>query len=395
VRLYKDMAAGIATAGIEYYLPLFFDRTATIFEYLGEGAVLALHGEVDEALGRFWTDTRERHRFLQHDRERPILPPEDLFLKPDEFFTLVGAHAALSLRGKEPVEWARPLPDLSVDRGAPEPLARLQRHVAETPHRVLIVAESEGRRESLLELLRDNKIEPPSVATLAEFEAGDERFAIAAAPLAEGFFWHEPADGRTIQFITETELFATSPTARRKRKQEQVSDVNALIKDLSELKVGDPVVHANHGIGRYRGLENIDLGDGPSEFLILEYADNATLKVPVATLHLISRYTGVSAEEAPLHKLGSGQWDKSATPPPSCSTSMRAAPPGKASRSASSRTTTRPSPPASASRRRPTSRRPSTRSSRTWCRRGRWTGWCAATWASARPRWRCARPSSR
>ncbi|HJV61152.1 MAG TPA: transcription-repair coupling factor, partial [Albitalea sp.] len=177
-------------------------------------------------------------------------------------------------------------------------------------HRVLIVAESEGRRESLLELLRDSKIDPPSVANLAEFEAGDERFAIAAAPLAEGFFWHEPEQAKAIQFVTETELFATSPTARRKRKQEQVSDVNALIKDLSELKVGDPVVHVNHGIGRYVGLMNIDLGDGPSEFLHLEYADKATLYVPVAQLHLISRYTGVSAEEAPLHKLGSGQWEK-------------------------------------------------------------------------------------
>jgi transcription-repair coupling factor (superfamily II helicase) len=314
VRLYKDIAAGIATAGIEYYLPLFFDSTATIFDYVGDDAVLALHGEIDEALKRFWTDTRERHRFLQHDRERPILPPDDLFLKPEEFFTLVQPHATLAVRGSEPVDWARPLPDLAVDRGAPEPLAKLQRHVADTPHRVLIVAESEGRRESLLELLRDNRIEPPSVATLAEFQQGDERFAIAAAPIAEGFFWHEPAEQVAIQFITETELFATSPTARRKRKQEQVSDVNALIKDLSELKVGDPVVHVNHGIGRYVGLRNIDLADGreggPSEFLHLEYADKATLYVPVAQLHLISRYTGVSAEEAPLHKLGSGQWEK-------------------------------------------------------------------------------------
>ncbi|HMC15608.1 MAG TPA: DEAD/DEAH box helicase, partial [Albitalea sp.] len=310
VRLYKDIAAGIATAGIEYYLPLFFEQTATIFDYFGSEATLALHGEIDEALKRFWTDTRERHRFLQHDRERPILPPEELFLKPEDFFTLAGAQAVLAVRGKESVDWARPLPDLSVDRGAPEPLKKLQLHVGTTPHRVLIVAESEGRRESLLELLRDNKIEPPSVANLAEFEAGEERFAIAAAPLAEGFFWHEPEAGKAIQFITETELFATSPTARRKRKQEQVSDVNALIKDLSELKVGDPVVHVNHGIGRYVGLMNIDLGDGPSEFLHLEYADKATLYVPVAQLHLISRYTGVSAEEAPLHRLGSGQWDK-------------------------------------------------------------------------------------
>jgi transcription-repair coupling factor (superfamily II helicase) len=310
VRLYKDIGIGIATAGIEYYLPLFFDATATIFDYFGAGAMLALHGEVDEALQRFWTDTRERHRFLQHDRERPILPPEELFLRPEEFFGRAGAHATLAVRGREPVEWARPLPDLSAERGAPEPLVKLQRHVASTPHRVLIVAESEGRRESLLELLRDNKIEPPTVADLAEFETGDKHFAIAAAPLAEGFFWHEPAENRAIQFVTETELFATAPTARRKRKQEQVSDVNALIKDLSELKLGDPVVHVNHGIGRYVGLMNIDLGDGPSEFLHLEYADKATLYVPVAQLHLIARYTGVSPDEAPLHRLGSGQWEK-------------------------------------------------------------------------------------
>jgi len=321
VRLYKDIGTGLATAGIEYYLPLFFDATATIFDYLGESAALVLHGEVDEALKKFWTDTRERHRFLQHDRERPILPPEDLFLSTDEFFTRCNVHAQLAVRGTG-CEWARALPDLSVDRGAPEPLKKLQLHVGTTKDRVLIVAETEGRRESLLELLRDSRIEPPSVDSLAAFQAGDAHFAIAVAPMAEGFFWFEPegtgSDGQAvagvaIQFVTETELFATSPTARRRRKQEQVSDVNALIKDLSELKVGDPVVHVNHGIGRYVGLITIDLGadsGGPSEFLHLEYADKATLYVPVAQLHLIARYTGVSADEAPLHRLGSGQWDK-------------------------------------------------------------------------------------
>ncbi len=310
VRLYKDIGAGLAGGGIEYYLPLFFEQTATLFDYLGPDATLALHGEVDTALKRFWTDTRERHRFLQHDRERPILAPEDLFLKPEDFFALANQHALLAVRGSEETPWAQPLPDLGVERGAPEPLRRLQLHVGATKHRVLVVAESEGRRESLLELLRDSRIEPPSVASLAEFEAGDEHYAIAVAPLAEGFFWFEPAAHKAIQFVTETELFATAPSARRRRKQEQVSDVNALIRDLSELKVGDPVVHVNHGIGRYVGLKNIDLGDGASEFLHLEYADKATLYVPVAQLHLIARYTGVSAEEAPLHRLGSGQWEK-------------------------------------------------------------------------------------
>ncbi|MBK1686302.1 transcription-repair coupling factor [Rubrivivax gelatinosus] len=309
-RIYKDIAQGIATGGIEYYLPLFFDEIASIFEYLGETAAVALHGEVDQALERFWTDTRERHRFLQHDPERPLLPPEAIFLRPDEFFARTQPHATLALRGNEPVDWARPLPDLAVDRGATEPLAGLERHLQTTAHRVLLAAESEGRRESLLELLRDHRIALPSVADLAGFLAGEERFAIVAAPLAQGFHWHEPDDGVSVQFVTETELFATAPQARRRRKQEQTSNVDALIKDLSELKLGDPVVHMNHGIGRYRGLVNIDTGEGPSEFLHLEYADKATLYVPVAQLHLISRYTGVSADEAPLHKLGSGQWDK-------------------------------------------------------------------------------------
>ena len=314
-RIYKDIAQGIATAGIEYYLPLFFEQTGTIFSYLGEDekrAQLVLHGEVDVALERFWTDTRERHRFIAADPQRTVLAPEEIFQRSDEFYANANRHAVLVLRGSDPTDWARPLPDVSADRSATEPLAALGRHLETTPHRVLIVAESLGRRESLLEMLRDHKIEPPSVATLAEFESGGEKFAITAAPLATGYFWHEPAaePGVAIQFITETELFASSPQGRRRRKQEQVSNVEALIKDLSELKVGDPVVHGNHGIGRYVGLINIDLGDGASEFLHLEYADAATLYVPVAQLHLISRYTGVSADEAPLHRLGSGQWDK-------------------------------------------------------------------------------------
>ena len=312
-RVYKDMASGIASGGIEYYLPLFFDEPGTIFDYLGSNAALALHGKVDEAFERFWVDTRERHRFLQHDPERPLLPPPALFMPAEEFFARTQAHATLSLRGDEPSEWARPLPDVSISRGTPEPLVLLQQHLHQTPHRVLLLAESDGRRETLLDLLRDNQLAVPSVASLAEFLASDAKVAMASAPLAEGFHWHDTAANISVQLITETELFATTPQARRRRKQEQVSSVDALIKDLSELKVGDPVVHNSHGIGRYKGLIYIDLGadeGGASEFLHLEYADNATLYVPVSQLHLISRYTGVSADEAPLHRLGSGQWDK-------------------------------------------------------------------------------------
>jgi transcription-repair coupling factor (superfamily II helicase) len=331
-RLYKDMGAGLAGGGIEFFLPLFFDEVATLFDYLGADAPLVLHGKVDDSLERFWADTRERHRFLQHDPERPLLPPAAVFLPTEEFFARTQAHATLVLRGSdaakaanEPADaasWARPLPDLAMDRGAPEPLGKLEQHLKATPHRVLIVGESEGRRESLIELLRDHHIAVPAVDSLAEFLAGDERVAITAAPLAEGFHWHEAASDSapplSLQFLTETELFATPRETRRRRKQEQVSSVDALIKDLSELKLGDPVVHLNHGIGRYKGLVHIDTGlraaDGQtaelSEFLHLEYADQATLYVPVSQLHLISRYTGVSADEAPLHRLGSGQWEK-------------------------------------------------------------------------------------
>ena len=314
-RLYKDIAQGIAGGGIEYFLTLFFDEPGTIFDYLGDGAVLALHGEVGEAIERFHAETRERHRLMQLDPERPILPPEEVFLRQEDFFQHCNRHAQLSVRGAEPVEWARPLPDLSIDRKGQDPLHRLEAHLARLRNetggaRLLLVAESAGRRESLLELLRDHRLEPPAVDSLAAFLASDHRYAITTAPLSSGFIWTDAGPGGAVQIVTETELFDSAPTTRRRRRQEATSDVDALIKDLSELKIGDPVVHSSHGIGRYQGLVSIDLGEGPTEFLFLEYADKATLYVPVSQLQLISRYTGVSADEAPLHKLGSGQWEK-------------------------------------------------------------------------------------
>ncbi|MFD0666206.1 transcription-repair coupling factor [Ramlibacter sp. MAHUQ-53] len=309
-RIYKDMGNGVATAGIEYYLPLFFEETATVFDYLGTQAALVLHGDLEPAFQRFWQDTKDRHRLVQGDPERPVLPPESLFLTIEQFYARANDHAQLALRpGAADVDdsaFVQKLPDLAVVRGAEEPLARLKEHLRRTKQRVLVLAESDGRRESLLDFLRASHVSPPAFDSLAEFQASDEALGIATAPLAQGFAW--VAEG--LEFITETELFAAGVTARRRRKQEQVSDVEALIKDLSELNVGDPVVHAQHGIGRYKGLVNMDLGQGSTEFLHLEYADKATLYVPVSQLHQISRYTGVSADEAPLHKLGSGQWEK-------------------------------------------------------------------------------------
>jgi transcription-repair coupling factor (superfamily II helicase) len=343
-RIYKDIGNGVATAGIEYYLPLFFDDTATVFDYLGSDATVVLHGDLEPAFQRFWQDTKDRYRLVQTDPDRPALPPESLFLGTEQFYALCKPFAQLALRppaqaaiktiadgGGESVAGSgasagltvdeatsayvelAALPVLSVVRGAEEPLARLQAHLRNTQQRVLVLVESDGRRESLLDFLRASKLDPPAFDSLDEFRSSDEKIGIATAPLGQGFSWLEAG----IDLVTETELFAASPTTRRRKKQEQVSDVEALIKDLSELKVGDPVVHSAHGIGRYHGLINMDVGnknaDGSpalQEFLHLEYADKATLYVPVSQLQLISRYTGVSAEEAPLHKLGSGAWDK-------------------------------------------------------------------------------------
>ncbi len=316
-RIYKDIGNGVATAGIEYYLPLFFQETATVFDYLGAAATIVLHGVLEPVFQHFWQDARERYRLVQGDPERPTLPPEALFLSIEQFYERVNQHAQLSVRSTiddiaENALFQR-LTELTAMRGADEPLARLKEHLRRTKHRVLVLAESEGRKSSLLDFLHASGLTPPSFDSLAAFELGDEPLGIATASLHTGFSWMAAA----IDFVTETELFAVSATTRRRKKQEQVSDVEALIKDLSELNIGDPVVHSAHGIGRYRGLIHLDLGKPQpdaapelQEFLHLEYADQATLYVPVSQLQLISRYTGVSADEAPLHKLGSGQWEK-------------------------------------------------------------------------------------
>ncbi len=341
-RIYKDIGNGVATAGIEYYLPLFFDETATVFDYLGGGTdaaakgqqapTVVLHGDLEAAFQHFWQDTKERYRLVQGDPDRPALPPESLFLGTEQFYARANGYAQLAIKpvaahadstgatGQIGTEMPAPpfveldaLPLLSVERGTEDPLARLKLHARNTQHRMLVLAESDGRRESLLDFLRASGVNPPAFDSLLDFQTSNEKFGIATAALTTGFAWLEHG----IDLVTETELFVSGPTTRRRKKQEQVSDVEALIKDLSELNVGDPVVHSQHGIGRYRGLINLDLGNKLAngepelqEFLHLEYADKATLYVPVSQLQLISRYTGVSADEAPLHKLGSGQWEK-------------------------------------------------------------------------------------
>jgi len=303
--VYKDVGSGIASQGIEYYLPLFFDQTSTLFDYLPEGAVIALHGPIESAIQRFWNETSERHRFLARDAARPILPPADLFLSAEAFFTRAGSHGRIAL-GEGLHDDFDSLPPLAVERRAEDPVQRLRRYSEDFDGRVLVVADSAGRRETIGQMFNEYQLQHADNADFAAFAAADAPLALGVAPLHEGFVLREAR----LAVITETELYAASPRRLRGKQRERTSNVEAMIRDLAELRVGDPVVHVEHGIGRYLGLQTMDLGAGDTEFLHLEYASEATLYVPVAQLHLISRYSGADPDAAPLHQLGGADWDK-------------------------------------------------------------------------------------
>ena len=313
--LYKDISNGITPAGIEYYLPLFFAATATLAQYVPANAAVCMHGDVHGAIERFWQDTESRYRLLRGDKARPLLPPSELFLPVDEFNGTVKPFARIELatsraanaapaRASDPAMTAT-LENIQVDRRADDPLRALKRFVTGTRERVLIVAESLGRRETMQQYFAEYGFKPAIVADWAEFANADVSPALTVSPAHTGFVW--PAAG--LALITEADLYAN--VVRRSNKRDiRRSNVEAMVRDLSELRAGDPVVHEQHGIGRYMGLTSLDLGDGPNEFLHLLYANDAKLYVPVSSLHLVSRYSGASPEAAPLHELGSGQWDK-------------------------------------------------------------------------------------
>jgi transcription-repair coupling factor (superfamily II helicase) len=308
--LYKDVSNGIVPGGIEYYLPLFFETTATFVDYLPPDPIVALHGDVDAAIARFWEDTESRYRLMRGDKARPLLPPPALFLPHDEFrgaikalprieMPIAAADAALA-----PDAPTRRLPPVTVDRRADDPLAALKHVLSMLDGRMLVAAESPGRRETMQQYFAEYGIRPAIVDTFSGFVASEAKFALTAAPLHAGFAW----PGARLAFVTEAELYAN--VVRRGKRDGKRSNVDAMVRDLSEVRIGDPVVHEEHGIGRYLGLVTLDVGDGETEFLELIYANDAKLYVPVSNLHVIGRYSGASPDAAPLHELGSGQWEK-------------------------------------------------------------------------------------
>ncbi len=308
-RLYRDVSNGVPTAGIEYYLPLFFENVATVFDYLPAASVLALHHDIGGAIQDFWRDANSRYKMAGGDPDRPLLPPAQLFVAAEEFYLRAQPFARIDLVDRPDEEGgalsALPLPPLAVDRRAQDPLAALKRFLDTPQLRVLVCAESPGRRETMASYFAEYGLKLDGCTGFEEFLGKSDKAMLCVAPLSHGFLL--PAEGWAL--VTEAELYA-GVVRRRGRAAEKRTSVEGMLRDLSELKVGEPVVHEQHGIGRYLGLQEMSFEEGKSEFLVLEYEGGDKLYVPVSQLGVIGRYSGAQPEEAPLHKLGSGQWDK-------------------------------------------------------------------------------------
>ncbi|SDG06027.1 transcription-repair coupling factor [Pseudomonas abietaniphila] len=312
--IFQDLNSGITPAGIEYYIPLFFEETSTLFDYLPQDTqVFSLPG-IEQAAETFWKDVRSRYEERRVDPDRPLLPPAELFLPVEDCFARLKSWPRV-VTSQDDVDTgvgherfpAQVLPNLAIEAKANEPLAALSNFLNDFPGRVLFTAESAGRREVLLELLERLKLRPKTLDSWQEFVDSKERLAITIAPLDDGLVLDQPA----LALIAESPLFGQRVMQRRRREKRADGHANdAVIKNLAELREGAPVVHIDHGVGRYLGLATLEVENQVAEFLMLAYAEDAKLYVPVANLHLIARYTGSDDELAPLHRLGSEAWQK-------------------------------------------------------------------------------------
>ena len=395
--VYKAVSNGHFGAGVEYYLPLFFENELeTLFDYIGEDALFVSLGDVHAEANRFWSDVKSRYAMAQGDETYPPLLPQHLYLSTDVFAGRLKNYGQVlpDVSGKE-----HTLPDLAVNRQSDEPLQALKDFQTTFEGRILLCAESLGRRETMLGFLQQNGLKAKPVSDWQGFLSAHEPLMITVAPLAYGFklggpqspnqqqptpasegegktvadqtefsaaatnplpsplpqereqsaaavsddlktesslhpvesslhgqirqqpapshVWEDWGEGKAvaaqsaIAVITESELYqyvARSRVHNRRKKHAAVSD--GLLRDLAEINIGDPVVHEEHGIGRYMGLVTMDLGGETNEMMLLEYAGEAQLYVPVSQLHLISRYSGAAHENVQLHKLGSAAWSK-------------------------------------------------------------------------------------
>ena len=302
--VYKAVSNGHFGAGVEYYLPLFFENELeTLFDYIGEDALFVSLGDVHAEANRFWSDVKSRYAMAQGDETYPPLLPQHLYLSADVFAGRLKNYGQVlpDVSGKE-----HTLPDLAVNRQSDEPLQALKDFQTTFKGRILLCAESLGRRETMLGFLQQNGLKAKPVSDWQGFLSVHEPLMITVAPLAYGF----KLEDQNIGVITESDLYQYVARSRKHHRKKHAAVSDGLLRDLAEINIGDPVVHEEHGIGRYMGLVTMDLGGETNEMMLLEYAGEAQLYVPVSQLHLISRYSGQAHENVALHKLGSGAWNK-------------------------------------------------------------------------------------
>jgi transcription-repair coupling factor (superfamily II helicase) len=308
--IYRGVSDGIAPPGIEFYLPLFFDQTATLSDYLPTSTVWATDADFDGSLERVWQSVTERYEDRRHDIERPLLAPIECYVDPVELVQRSQSYARVQWQTfkVEDESAAQLFPtaaprELRLDARAERPLAPLEQYLGEFPGRVLIAVDSPGRREVVQQILRAHRLDAASVAGWQEFLRSSARLGLAIAPDIAGLAIREPP----IAVLGEAQLFGARARQERRRRKSS-ADPQAILRDLMTLTRGAPVVHQEYGVGRYVGLEMMQIADQRGEFLVIEYLGGDRIYAPVHSLHLVSRYSGAAPESAPLHKLGTDQW---------------------------------------------------------------------------------------
>lgn len=310
--IYREVSAGNMPGGIEYYLPLFLEQTSSLIDYLPDNTLLLNVNDPHQAATDFWQEINQRYQQHKVDTERPLLAPSDMFLPVDDLFASFKPYLRLHIQsfeqeqGADKQNYSTTLPpQLTLNARQDKSCEALINFIDKFKGRILFAAETAGRRETLLDLLRDNDLHPKIYQGWDDFLADDAVLGITVAPLEQGLI----LTASNIALIAETQLFGQQVMQRRRRSRKK-RDSDAVIRNLAELTIGDAVVHEDHGVGRYLGLQTLDVGDIITEYVTLEYAKGDKLYVPVAALDLISRYSGAAPELAPLHRLGSGQWEK-------------------------------------------------------------------------------------
>ncbi len=308
--LYVDVSKGITPGGIEYYLPLFVDQTAALFDYLPSSAIFVTTATFEANAKAFSVEAEERFQQRKYDVDRPLLEPKLLFLSADELTQHTSTFAKITLNDQNDETavsfQCHALPNLTIDSKLPEPAQALRQFMDNFAGKILFVAESAGRREGLIDRLKQFKIRVKPVDNWDSFLASELSPCILVAPMDHGLWLDNPA----IAIITESQLSGEKVQQRRRRRKSGAKELENIVNNLNELTIGSPVVHQEHGVGRYLGLQTLEIGGIAAEFLTLEYANNDKLYVPVSSLHVIGRYTGMSPDTAPLHKLGGDQWSK-------------------------------------------------------------------------------------